>query len=33
MSMKRVVSVVTKGISDDANSIELPGDKAYWPRR
>ncbi len=27
---KRVVSVVTKGISDDANSIELPGDKAHF---
>lgn len=27
---KRVVSVVTKGISDDANSIELPQNIAYY---
>ncbi|KYP14120.1 DUF1349 domain-containing protein [Flavihumibacter sp. CACIAM 22H1] len=27
---KRVVSVVTKNISDDCNSIELPGNKAYY---
>lgn len=27
---KRVVSVVTKGISDDANSIDLPSDTAHF---
>lgn len=30
LSKRRVVSVVTKNVSDDCNSIELPGNKVFY---